>query len=105
MATNDIEIKDHSGQVKTASSTNAILGIWLVITPWVYGYVATARNTAWNSIVVGVLILIFGSLRYRSPHDRVGLSWANVAASQDGPAPRLLSCGALPRDSGSQNPS
>jgi SPW repeat len=79
MATNDIDIKDHSRQVKTASSTNAVLGIWLLISPWVYGYVATARNTAWNSIVVGLLVLIFGSLRYRSPHDRVSLSWANVA--------------------------
>jgi SPW repeat len=79
MAINDIDTKDHSRQVKTASSINAILGVWLMVSPWVYGYVVTARNTAWNSIVVGLLVVIFGSLRYRSPHNRVGLSWANVA--------------------------
>jgi SPW repeat len=79
MATNDSDIKDHSRQVKIASSTNAILGVWLMVSPWVFGYVVTARNTAWNSIVVGLLIVIFGSLRYRSPHHLVVLSWANFA--------------------------
>jgi hypothetical protein len=79
MATNNIDVKDHSRQVRTASSTNAILGVWLMISPWVFGFVMTARDTALNSIVVGLLIVIFGSLRYRSPHNRVGLSWANFA--------------------------
>ena len=78
MATRDIDIRDHSRQVKTASSINAILGVWLLISPWVYGYAGTARNTAWNSIIVGILIAIFGWLRARSPHHRAGLSWANV---------------------------
>lgn len=78
MATNEVAMKNHSGQVKAASGINVILGIWLIISPWVYGYAATARGTAWNSIFVGILVLIFGSMRYQSPHAHVNLSWANI---------------------------
>lgn len=78
MTTGSKVTKNHGSQVRAASSINAILGIWLIFTPWIYGYAATARGTAWNSIFVGIAILILGTLRYRSPHDHVGLSWVNI---------------------------
>jgi hypothetical protein len=41
-----------------ASWLNALLGIWLIISPWVYGFAGTGQE--WNSIVVGIIVLIFG---------------------------------------------
>jgi hypothetical protein len=41
-----------------ASWVNALIGIWLIISPWVYG---TAGQTwMWNTIVVGIIVLVLG---------------------------------------------
>ena len=79
MATYDHDIREHSPQVKTASSMNALLGAWLIITPWVLDFAATSGAMAWNNIIVGVAVLACGWSRVRGPHVRVGLSWTNVA--------------------------
>ena len=42
-----------------ASWLTALIGIWLIITPWVYGY--TLTGWVWNSIVVGIIMLVLGS--------------------------------------------
>jgi len=36
---------------------SGIIGIWLIVSPWVYGF---ANNTGalWNSIIFGVIVLI-----------------------------------------------
>jgi len=34
---------------------NLVLGAWLFISPWIYGYTATT-NLSWNSYIVGVLV-------------------------------------------------
>lgn len=41
-----------------ASWVDALIGVWLIISPWVYGYSGTSWE--WNSIVVGVIMLILG---------------------------------------------
>ena len=41
-----------------ASWVNAILGIWLIISPWIYGFAGTGQQ--WNSIIVGIVVLIIG---------------------------------------------
>lgn len=69
---------DHSGQVKTASGINIVVGIWFLISTWVYGYAAASQAMVWNYIVVGALIAIFGAIRYATPHSRVGFSWINI---------------------------
>jgi hypothetical protein len=69
---------DHSGQVKTASGINIILGIWFLISAWIYGYAAASQAMVWNYVVVGALIAIFGIMRYATPHSRIGFSWVNV---------------------------
>jgi hypothetical protein len=70
--------RDLSTQIRTASGINLVLGIWLIISPWVYGYATTARNAMASSVIVGILVLIFGILRYSAPHSRTVLSWANL---------------------------
>lgn len=39
-----------------ASWIDALIGIWLIISPWVYGYAGSGWE--WNSIVVGIVILV-----------------------------------------------
>jgi hypothetical protein len=38
---------------------NLVLGAWLFISPWIFGYVGEA-NAAWNSFIVGALIFLIG---------------------------------------------
>jgi len=41
-----------------ASWLNALIGIWLIISPWVYGFAGS--GWMWNSIVVGIIMLVLG---------------------------------------------
>jgi hypothetical protein len=64
-------------QVKIASGLNFLAGIWLIISPWVYGTVYSA-GSAWNNIIVGIIIAVFAAIRFFSPRSAVGLSWINA---------------------------
>jgi hypothetical protein len=76
-------MRDHSKQVRTASGINLILGVWLIISPWVYGYALHENNPTWSSVVVGVLVLIFAALRYNTPHGRTAPSGAAARPSRN----------------------
>lgn len=39
---------------------NFILGLWLIISPFLLGY-SDVRPAMWNQIIVGILVLIFSS--------------------------------------------
>src|SRR5579884_3856539 len=51
---------DSRPQVTTASGINVLAGIWLIIAPFVLGYVTSApkTNDIWLGIIVGILALI-----------------------------------------------
>jgi hypothetical protein len=70
--------RDLSTQIRTASGINIALGIWLIISPWIYGYANAARNAMVSSVIVGILVFICAILRYNAPHSRSVLSWANL---------------------------
>ncbi len=55
---------------------NLILGLWLLISPWVLGF-ADVRNALLNHIVVGALIALLALWRALDPEDegRVWASW------------------------------
>ncbi len=38
--------------------TNAVLGAWLVISPWMLGY-STSPGLMWNAVISGALIVLF----------------------------------------------
>ncbi len=41
---------------------NVILGVWLILSPWIFGYVGKS-GALWNSVIVGILVavLAYGS--------------------------------------------
>lgn len=45
-----------------ASWINVILGIWLIIAPWVLGFAGTSTDATWNSVILGIAVLILGYL-------------------------------------------
>lgn len=64
-----------TGVAKTAGTISLLAGIWLFVSPWVYG--AYMMSNAWNSWIVGALIAIFAVSRLGSPA-AAKLSWINV---------------------------
>lgn len=60
-----------------ASSVIALLaGIWLFISPWVYG--AYQAQNAWNSWIVGAIIAILAACRLGYPVSTQWISWVNA---------------------------
>ena len=41
-----------------ASWLNALIGIWMIISPWIYGY--AGQPWMWNAIIIGIIMLVLG---------------------------------------------
>ena len=61
---------------KVASTICLLAGIWLFVSPWVYG--AFTQGSAWNSWIVGGLLILFAIARIARPALSIGLSWCNM---------------------------
>ncbi len=55
--------------IKTVAVLNIIAGIWLFVSPWVYN--AYHDKSAWNSWIVGAIIVLFAALRFSVSGTRV----------------------------------
>lgn len=66
----------NTAQVQTASGLNILVGLWLVIAPWVLGY-SEQSNAVWNQVGVGVVIAALASFRVFAPRQWESLSWIN----------------------------
>jgi hypothetical protein len=53
-----------------ASWLNALIGIWLIISPWVYG--TAGQGWMWNSIVVGIIMFVLGVWAAMSGRESTG---------------------------------
>ncbi len=60
-----------------ASAWNVLLGIWLIISPFVLGH---ARSNAFlvNNIVLGIVIGVLALIRSSGSDPRAGTSWLNI---------------------------
>lgn len=65
------QLVDRNGAVKTASLFVLLLGIYFFISPWIYG----AGYSAWNSWIVGALVVLFAAIRMSGP---VMMTWPSV---------------------------
>jgi hypothetical protein len=63
------------GSIRAASIICLLAGIWLFVSPWVYG--ATGENR-WNSWLVGAAIFLLGIVRVTRPAYSTGISWVNA---------------------------
>jgi hypothetical protein len=55
---------------RTLDIVNAIIGIWLIIAPFVLGFAATVMAAEWSSIIVGIVTLVLGVIaayEFRTP--------------------------------------
>jgi hypothetical protein len=63
-------ISDSVGTDRTLDWINAIIGVWLIVAPFVLGY--SALTTAlWNDIIVGAVVLVLGVWAALSVHTPV----------------------------------
>lgn len=70
--------RDYAAQARAASGINILLGLWLLASPWVFGYQTVGTAAMLNSVVVGALIAVVAAGRLASLRTSVGLSWVNV---------------------------
>lgn len=47
------ERRDTGDQITLASGVNFLAGIWLLLSPWVFG---AAEGALWNAVIVGIVI-------------------------------------------------
>ena len=55
-----------------ASWIDALIGVWLIVSPWVYGY--AAETWRWNSIVVGIVLVVFGAWSAMATSDHAAVA-------------------------------
>jgi cyanate permease len=65
-------------QARTASGMNVVLGLWLIASAFIYGYADASVDSAWNSVIVGAVVVLFAALRSSKPARRPGLSGMNL---------------------------
>ncbi len=70
--------RNYAAQARTPSGINILLGISLLVSPWVFGYQAAGSAAIWNSVIVGALIAILAASSCFSRHTRTGLNWINL---------------------------
>ena len=62
-----------------ASSINILLGIWLIIAPWVLGY-ANLSPAQSNDVIVGIIVAVVAAIRSFGGFNTRGWSWINILA-------------------------
>ena len=62
----------------TAAWINLLAGLWLIASPWIYGVAVTVGGSAWNSIIVGIVIAVVAAIRLGSGVRAGELGWINV---------------------------
>jgi hypothetical protein len=52
---------DNRETIQSLSGINVILGIWLIITPYIFSYTTGAAK--WNQTILGIVVLVLAALR------------------------------------------
>lgn len=64
--------------LRTTGSLDILVGIWLVISPFLLGYSANT-SALWNDIISGVAVIIFAATQTAQSRSRVSWpSWVNL---------------------------
>jgi hypothetical protein len=68
--------RDPAAQARTASGANIPLGIWLMVSPWVFDY--SGKSAVLGNVAVGALIALLATIRVASLHESASLSGINL---------------------------
>jgi SPW repeat-containing protein len=68
----------HAAQARIASSVNILLGIWLIVSPWVFHYSTNGPPAILNSVIVGAFIAVLAATRLAAWRDTAPLSALNL---------------------------
>ena len=68
--------RDLAAETNTASGANIVLGIWLIDSPWVFGF--SGRSAMVSSVFVGALNALLAAIRLASLHNSAGVSGLNL---------------------------
>jgi hypothetical protein len=63
---------------RVASGVTALLGAWLVVAPWFYGFASDEETGTQFIVATGSAIGILGTIRYLWPREGIVLSWATL---------------------------
>lgn len=67
-------MEDKIAQIRWMSGLNIILGIWVLVSPWVLNFSTSTSKV--NSVIFGVLIILLGVIREAAPKTNWS-SWIN----------------------------
>lgn len=60
---------------RTLSVFNFILGVWLIVSPYILGYVTAQAR--WEQTIAGIIVAVLAAVRYFAPQLR-WTSWVNL---------------------------
>lgn len=70
-------MQEEYGETRSVAGINFILGIWLIISPWIFSY--TSGSAKWNQLAFGIVVAVLAAIRYMAP-SQVWASWLNLLA-------------------------
>lgn len=70
---------DHAAAhaVRVSAVINILIGMWVFITPWVYG-AAWDNPTSWNAWLLGPLLVLLALVRWINPMGSRKVGWVNM---------------------------
>lgn len=63
-------------QVMTASGLDALAGIWLLLSPFILGFMSGPATT--NNVLLGIAIAVLAIIRFSGAYNQSWISWVNV---------------------------
>lgn len=69
-------MEDENTSLRSVAGLNFILGIWLIISPWIFNY---SSGSKWNQFSFGIVIAVLAAIRYLAP-SQIWASWLNLLA-------------------------
>src|SRR5579871_5878560 len=62
---------------RVASTLNILAGLWLIISPFILAF-SSLPIALWDTLIVGIVVVILAWIRAANPERMVGLSWINI---------------------------
>jgi hypothetical protein len=61
-----------------AAGVTLIIGLWYIVSAWVYGPADSSAAAMWNSVVVGILIALFAAMRLSARAPKPTARWFDL---------------------------